>query len=286
MALKFNSTEVENVYYNGTKVDRVFFNNALVYESTIYVDKPTLSGVFVYDKTVKQVTVTGYDSTAMTLSGAIEATEAGTYHAYFTLNKGYAWTDGTTDKLDLTWTINKRPIAIPSLSGTSFATTGNYVSPAVNNFDSTYVTQSGTISSNVLGSYTVTWTLKDTNNCCWFDGSTTQKTQTWSTYGGTNYTITFDWSTLVQFTGTVSEYQPWTSFEDKYVDFWKGTTTGNGTDSSPRQTQYLKVNFYQKKCWRYTSNYDGTGSWYSNSKYWTIKNPGTYPVAGTTYSIS
>lgn len=186
--LKFNNTEVENVYFNGTKLDRVFFNNTLVYESTIYVDKPTLSGVFVYDKTVKQVTVTGYDSTAMTLSGAIEATEAGTYHAYFTPNKGYAWTDGTTDKLDLTWTINKRPIAIPSLSGTSFTwAEGATHTVTVNNLDTDYVTQSGNVSqtdtsSNIGATNTVTWALKNTNSTYWTNGSTTNITATWGVY--------------------------------------------------------------------------------------------------------
>lgn len=186
--LSFNKTEVENVYFNGTKLDRVFFNNTLVYESTIYVDKPTLSGVFIYDKTVKQVTVVGYDSTAMTQSGAIEATEAGTYHAYFVPNKGYAWTDGTTDKLDLTWTIDKRPIAIPSLSGTSFTwVEGTAHSVTVNNLDTNYVTQSGTTSqtdnsSNIGATNTVTWALKNTNSTYWTDGSITNKTATWGAY--------------------------------------------------------------------------------------------------------
>lgn len=188
MALKFNSTEVENVYFNGTKIDRVFFNNTLVYESTIYVDKPTVSGAFTYDKGTKQPTITGYDSAAMTISGAQSAIEAGTYHIYFTLNKGYAWKDGTTSKLDLTWSIAKRAITIPSLSATSFTwVEGNSHSVTVNNLDTNYVTQSGTLSqtdssSNIGAKYTVTWTLKNTNSTYWIGGSTAAQSATWGVY--------------------------------------------------------------------------------------------------------
>lgn len=188
MALKFNNTEVENVYFNGTKVDRVFFNNTLVYESTICVDKPTVSGAFTYDKGTKQPTITGYDSAAMTINGAQSAVEAGTYHIYFTLNKGYAWKDGTTSKLDLTWSIAKRAITIPSLSATSFTwVEGNSHSVTVTNLDTNYVTQSGTLSqtdssSNIGAKYTVTWSLKNTNSTYWVGGSTAAQSATWGVY--------------------------------------------------------------------------------------------------------
>lgn len=188
MALKFNNTEVENVYFNGTKIDRVYFNNTLVYESTVYVDKPTVSGSFTYDKAEKQATITGYDSAAMTMSGAASATEAGTYHVYFTLNKGYAWKDGTTTKLDLTWIIAKRAVTIPSLSATSFTwVEGSAHTVTVNNLDTNYVMQSGTLSqtdssSNVGAKYTVTWTLKNTNSTYWVDGSTAAQSAQWGVY--------------------------------------------------------------------------------------------------------
>lgn len=186
MALKFNSTEVENVYFDATKVDRVFHNGTLVYESTIYVDKPTVSGSFTYDKGTKTATITGYDSAAMTISGAQSAIEAGTYHVYFTLNKGYAWTDGTTNKLDLTWSIAKRAITIPSLSATSFTwVEGTSHSVTVKNVDTNYVSQSGTTSqtdssSNIGTKNTVTWSLKNTSSTYWTDSTTANKTATWS----------------------------------------------------------------------------------------------------------
>ena len=52
---------------------------------------------------------TGVDinpSYAGTLTGH-KATEAGTYTARASLNKGYIWSDGTTEDKDIVWTIAK-----------------------------------------------------------------------------------------------------------------------------------------------------------------------------------
>ena len=82
-------------------------------------------------------------------------------------------------------TCTKSTVAIPSLTGTSFACVGNSVGPGVNNLDTNLVTQSGTLSTTGIGSYTVYWDLKDPNRYCWSDGTTTQKSQVWNSYAGT-----------------------------------------------------------------------------------------------------
>lgn len=186
MALYVNGSKIENVYVGGQKIDRVFANGTLVYESTIYVAKPTVTGAYTYNGGAQEATISGYDSTAMTMSGAKSATNAGTYHVYFTLNKGYAWKDGTTDKLDLTWTIGKLSIAIPSLSTTNFAwIEGDSHSVTVKNIDTNYVTQSGETSVvdsvDTVGKHTVTWSLKNTTSTQWTDGTTAAKSATWLT---------------------------------------------------------------------------------------------------------
>lgn len=185
MALYVNNKEIENVYFKGTKIERVFVNSKMVYEATIYVDKPTVTGAYTYNTAAQAPAISGYSTEAMTISGTQSATEAGTYHVYFTLNKGYAWKDGTTNVLDFTWTIDKRSIAIPTLSATSFTwLEGNTHTVTVSGIDTTYASQTGNLSqtdssSNIGKANTVTWALKNTASCAWSDGTTGNKTASW-----------------------------------------------------------------------------------------------------------
>lgn len=78
------------------------------------VDKPVakegLYERFAYQKGV--VAGEGY-----TLSGAFQAWRAGTYTATATLNDGYVWSDGTSDPVTISWTINvPTAIAKPAVS--------------------------------------------------------------------------------------------------------------------------------------------------------------------------
>lgn len=186
MALRFNGTEVENVYFNGTKVERAFFNNTLVYESTIYIDKPTVTGSYIFANAIYEPEISGYDKNQLTIGGITSARNAGTYTVTFTPKKGFAWKDGTTSTVSYTWEIAKRTIAIPSLSATSFTwVEGTTHAVTVNNLDSTYVNQSGTASqtdssSNIGTNNTVTWSLKFASDTVWTDGTNANKTASWS----------------------------------------------------------------------------------------------------------
>lgn len=181
MALIFHGTEVDKVVYHGTELDYVYYHNQMVYEATIYVPKPTINGSFTFDNSAKSPTVTGYDSAAMTKSGTESATAAGTYSITYTLRTGYAWTDGTTSPVTLTWSIAKRTITIPSLTNTSYTwTVSTTYAPTVNNMNSSYVTQSGTASSTNAGSFTVSWALKYPASTQWSDGTTANKSGSWS----------------------------------------------------------------------------------------------------------
>ena len=185
MGLFGNSKEIENVYANGKKIDRVFANGKLIWESTIYVEKPTVAGAYTYNTAAQSAVITGYDEAAMTISGTLSATEAGTYHVYFTLNKGYAWKDESTAQLDCTWTIAKKAVSVPKLSATSFSwVEGATHSVVVSGIDTTYISQSGNLSqtdtaSNLNVANTVTWSLKNTKSVTWTDGTTGDKSASW-----------------------------------------------------------------------------------------------------------
>jgi len=181
MALIYHGTEVDDVYYHGTKLDYVYYHGVMVYEATIYVAKPTLSGAFTFDNTAKAPTISGFDANAMVQTGTASATSAGTYTITWTLNEGYAWADGTTDPYSLTWSIAKRAVTIPSLTNTSYTWAVNSTfAPTVNNVNASYVNQSGTTSSTNAGSWTVTWSLKHSSDTTWSDGTTANKTGSWS----------------------------------------------------------------------------------------------------------
>ena len=56
---------------------------------------------------------------------------------------------------------------------------GGVLSPTLNGFFADYMTISGTTSATEVGSYTMTFSLKDTENSQWSDGSTAPKSVTW-----------------------------------------------------------------------------------------------------------
>lgn len=103
-------------------------------------------------------------------------------------------------------TCSRTAVTIPTLNSTSVAWVGNSVSPGVNNLNTTLVTQGGTTSANSVGTWTVTWTLKDTSKYCWSDGTVTQKSQNWSTYKGTISFKVYNTVTKVTYTFTGITY--------------------------------------------------------------------------------
>ena len=184
MPLIINGTEVEHVIFKAPginqEVDEVYANSTLVFVSTIFVPKPTISGTFTFDNSAKSPTVTGYDAAAMTKTGTESATAAGSYSITYTPKSGYAWTDGTTAPVTLNWSIAKRLITIPSISNTSKTYNGTAQSPTIANVTSGYVTQSGTASATNAGSYSVTWSLTYSASTTWTDNTTANKTGNWS----------------------------------------------------------------------------------------------------------
>jgi hypothetical protein len=60
-------------------------------------------------------------------------------------------------------TVAKISVTKPSLAATTVYTTGSAVGPTIKNYNSSLMTQSGTTSTSTLGTYRLTWTLKDTS---------------------------------------------------------------------------------------------------------------------------
>lgn len=75
--------------------------------------------------------------------------------------------------------VTRTSVAIPSQKG-SLNYTGSVQSPTWLNYDPTYMTLSGSTSGMTAGSYSVTFTLKDTNLYQWSDGTIAAKKISWS----------------------------------------------------------------------------------------------------------
>lgn len=258
MPLIINGVEVEHVIFKAPginqEVDEVYCNSTKVFVSTIFVAKPTISGSFTFDNSAKSPTITGYDSNAMTQSGTTSATAAGSYTVTYTPKAGYAWTDGTTSAVSLTWSIAKRKITIPSISNTSKTYNAGAQNPTISGVDASYVTQSGTASATNVGSYTVTWALKYSASTTWTDNTTANKTGSWSigklsitipsisntskTYNGSSQspTISNVNSTYVTQSGTASatnagSYTVTWALKDTNNTQWSDKTTANKSGS-------------------------------------------------------
>ena len=76
------------------------------------LEKPAVSGNYVYDGTEKKISLTGFDPETMTVSGTTSATYPGTYTAVISLKDkdGCKWADGTTDDITVTWQIKDAPV--------------------------------------------------------------------------------------------------------------------------------------------------------------------------------
>lgn len=69
---------------------------------------PSQSGTLTYNGASQSPTLTGYDSSTMTLSGTQSATNAGTYSMQVSLDDRHEWPDGTTAAKTISWSIDKK----------------------------------------------------------------------------------------------------------------------------------------------------------------------------------
>ncbi len=102
-------------------------------------------------------------------------TDVGTRTVYFkVMAEGYKSFEGHFNV-----TINPRYVSIPSAYG-SFTFDGTSKSASIDGYEDSYSTRSGTVSAVNAGTYTVTFTLRNTSFMKWSDGTTEPKSYTWT----------------------------------------------------------------------------------------------------------
>ena len=138
---------------------------------------PTQNGTLTYNGQAQSPSWNSYDPNALTIGGVTTGTNAGTYTATFTPKDKYQWSDGTKTAREVTWTIGRASMPVPSQSG-SLTYTGAAQSPTWANYDSGKMTLGGTTSGTNAGSYNATFTPGA--NYKWNDGTTNAKTVAWT----------------------------------------------------------------------------------------------------------
>lgn len=155
------------------------------YINPIKVEEPTVTNTnFTYDGTEKSPTL-NYDITKITLSSSsiTSATDAGTYTIIFSLNDengNYVWaSDESYVPLSFSWKIGRKQITKVSATNTSLTYTGNEQTLEISNYNSEYMSQSGTISETSVGTYSAIFSLNN-ENYVWVGGSTVDIIISWS----------------------------------------------------------------------------------------------------------
>nr|DAL35934.1 MAG TPA_asm: hypothetical protein [Bacteriophage sp.] len=151
--------------------------------SSAKVAIPTVTNTtFQYDGTVFEPTIIGLDSNLVTVSGTTSTSEVGNYTITFSLKdkKNYKWSDNTDTDKTVNWSITPAMVTIPSLETSSFVFAINPITPTIVNVDSALVAVSGDTSAVSVGTHTIVCSLRDKANYRWTDGTSGDKTLTWS----------------------------------------------------------------------------------------------------------
>lgn len=156
-------------------------SEALEYDFVIAKAKVTAptadTNEFTYDGSEKTYTLATSDE--YTVSENTTQKDAGTYNLTVSLEDttNYQWTDGTTEDLTYTFTINPKPVTAPAADSTEFTYTGSKQTYTVAASDDYKVENNERTDA---GSQTVTVSLKDTKNTAWTDGTTAAKEYTFT----------------------------------------------------------------------------------------------------------
>lgn len=96
---------------------------------TSHPAKPTLSitGTYTYNGSAQTVTVTGFDSATMLITGNV-GTNAGTYTASVTSKSG-RWADGTSTPITIEWSIGRKTVTPDIRVSGTYTYTGTPVEP-------------------------------------------------------------------------------------------------------------------------------------------------------------
>lgn len=186
--------------------------------------------------------------------------------------------------VSVTVTCLRTEVALPSLTNTSVSFVGNPVSPGLNYDTATVNVWGDSTTTSINSSLTVWFGLKDSNRYCWKDGTLSNRSIAWGTYGGTMAIYT-----------SANGALPWTRWVGTCAD-WSSFKPSNDSGSAVNvknaivwQNEVPDSNPYKGNAPIVGVTYTFIGDSDMNYRrhiWGHVDTIGTYPVDGTTYSIS
>ena len=138
------------------------------------------SGTLNYNGQNQTVSITNFDANYHQLQNQYVAKDAGTYVAKISPRMNYCWNNGSTSAISVVWTIDPLQLVKPSASTTDFEYDKQAHTLSVQNFNETYMSQTGTATATAEGSYSVVYSLKSNTNTTWADSSVSDVPISWS----------------------------------------------------------------------------------------------------------
>lgn len=208
--------------------------------------------------------LTGYNSTYHDLSSDTSKSAAGTYTVKITPKSTYAFSDGTYEAREVQWTIQPLSVDMPVADNTDFVYDGKSHAPTVTGFNSSYMTRSGDYGNKTaLGNYKITYTLKNTTNTRWADGSVEPYVINWS-IGLTKVEFPYLVQNEFVYDGTEHTAVLANFDSDTMVISTTASDIMSATDAFEQYCFYVTLKDTTKNVWE-----DGSNSKYP--VYWTIK---------------
>ncbi len=270
---KINPTD--NIHWEDDTIDHVIINWEIV-ANVLSAEQSTFSvdGVLTWNGSRQNVSINGYDSTVHSLGGTHYSTAAGEFEATIAPRTGNVFSDGSSDAKVITWKILPLILDIPTAAETDFTFDNTTKTLSITNYNSNYMTRSGTYSASAAGNYQVTFTLKDSANSQWANGSTEPVVIDWS-IGLTKVTIPSLSTSTFTYDGN--------SKEPVFNDFDSSLMTASSETSAVNAGNYvIKVALKDKTryCWTDNSTDDKTFAWIVKRKNLTAAQS-TFSQSGT-----
>ena len=137
------------------------FNNESATVKRISIQKPTATGSYTYNGATQTLSLNGYNSSTMNISGNT-GKNAGSYTATVSLrdSSNYQWSDGSTSSINLSWRISPKSVSVTWESKTTFTYNGYSQAPTASASSGIYGETNITRTTEIdAGSYTSTASL-------------------------------------------------------------------------------------------------------------------------------
>ena len=217
----FDASSGGTQYYNSAGNSVRTFNKTS--ETTLYahwtantVSVPTVIGNLIYNGAA-QTGISGYNSSYMSYTGSLSATNAGSYSATFTIGSNYMWSDGTTSNKTISWSIGKASQSAPTAYGSSVTYNATATASASGGGKVGSIEWSNGSSRTAIGS--------QSTQARW-SGNSNYNASAWSsavTLAVSKYT------TSITFYSTDRAYNGSALYASAYVNFPSGGKTPKGT---------------------------------------------------------